>query len=81
MIPKWVGEEHKMDLRKTPPFNFDAVVLPKESFGDCSRSHKCGNVGVELGNGICMSCWDRGLERGHTKQEAVEQKRISRNRG
>ena len=41
----------------------DDVALPISSVGTCMRSYKCGNVDVELGNGLCMKCWDKSLER------------------
>jgi len=38
------------------------VNLPIVSFGKCEYWYRCGNVAVELGNGLCVACWDRELE-------------------
>ena len=35
------------------------VLLPPESFGACNNWRKCGNVVVQLGNGLCVDCWDK----------------------
>ena len=33
--------------------------LPEQSFGRCYLARLCGNTNVELGNGYCMTCWDK----------------------
>ena len=37
--------------------------LPVESFGRCRNAHRCKNTDVDLGNGFCMKCYDKGLDR------------------
>ena len=34
-----------------------------ESYGPCNRYNKCKTVAT-LGNGLCQSCWDKGMYRG-----------------
>ncbi len=45
------------------------IALPDSSIGDCKNWSSCGQRQVELGNGYCVSCYDRGLEKmdGNTK--------------
>ena len=38
----------------------EEVIVPKESYGVCSRKD-CGRVGY-LGDGLCGDCWDRGVK-------------------
>ena len=40
----------------------DEVRLPEESVGTCKFSKRCKNFNVPLGNGICIVCWDKGLD-------------------
>lgn len=35
------------------------VRLPEVSFGKCLKARICGNTNVDLGNGYCISCWDK----------------------
>ena len=40
--------------------NIDPVDLPDVTYGECTRA-KCTTVG-ELGNGVCVTCWDKGSD-------------------
>ena len=37
-----------------------AVYMPEASVGTCRNIGKCGQVNVDLANGLCVFCWDRG---------------------
>ena len=38
------------------------VKTPVESVGSCKNASKCGNqYTAYLGNGYCITCWDKGL--------------------
>ena len=40
------------------------VILPIDSFGVCRQAKKCKNFQeVELGNGLCVDCYDSVGER------------------
>ena len=34
-----------------------------ESIGNCKNWKKCKNLDVELGNGLCVECWDKNLSK------------------
>ena len=51
-------------MEYTNLLNLDEVRLPLESTGICKYYKKCKNFDVPLGNGICMLCWDKGLDGG-----------------
>ena len=40
----------------------DEVRLPQASVGVCKFYKRCKSFDVPLGNGICMICWDKGLD-------------------
>jgi len=39
------------------------IPLPRESAGACRYARTCGNYNVILGDGVCVKCWDRGLDK------------------
>jgi len=39
----------------------EKVRPPNISFGDCRNSTRCSQKRVNLGNGYCIICWDKGL--------------------
>tara|TARA_Y100000593_G_scaffold95083_1_gene199335 strand:+ start:4583 stop:4753 length:171 start_codon:yes stop_codon:yes gene_type:complete len=43
--------------------NYDAVRLPEITEGNCRRSRRCKSFNVTLGDGLCMTCWDKGARR------------------
>jgi len=43
--------------------NITDVTLPIVSFGACKYWRKCDNVQVDLGSGVCVECYDKGLDR------------------
>jgi len=57
-----------------------AVKTPVESTGPCKNAINCGNWNkIYLGNGYCMTCWDKGLGGGtkkppHKKKEDYDQR-------
>jgi len=40
------------------------VILPVESIGRCKNALRCGSTDTTLGNGYCMDCYDKGIEKG-----------------
>jgi len=34
---------------------------PIYTIGECVRSRYCAQFNVDLGNGYCVICWDKGL--------------------
>ena len=38
--------------------------VPKHTVGDCVRWKNCNQFGIDLGNGYCVKCWDRGYGSG-----------------
>jgi hypothetical protein len=34
---------------------------PIYTSGECKRSRLCGQFYVDLGNGFCVICWDKGF--------------------
>tara|TARA_Y100000296_G_C4964420_1_gene152659 strand:- start:98 stop:346 length:249 start_codon:yes stop_codon:yes gene_type:complete len=49
--------------------NIREVTLPIASVGACRNNRNCKNYQVVLGNGLCMNCYDRGLDNRYLKQE------------
>ena len=53
---------------KTKPKREDTkqVTMPTVSQGRCAnalrKSHMCGNLDVELANGLCLTCWDKSTD-------------------
>jgi hypothetical protein len=39
----------------------EAVYLPKATIGTCINVRNCGQFNVDLANGHCVLCWDRGI--------------------
>ena len=37
------------------------TASPGYTIGECKRSRTCAQFNVDLGNGFCVECWDRGL--------------------
>ena len=63
MSNSWVYMVTKWDRGE-----FDPVVMPKETIGDCKNylkgsqtSRKCKQINVKLADGYCLDCWDRGF--------------------
>ena len=38
-------------------------IQVQESIGNCKNRRKCKNLNVELGNGLCVECWDKNLSK------------------
>jgi hypothetical protein len=39
---------------------YETVILPIVTYGDCRRSKFCQGFNVELGDDLCVRCWDKG---------------------
>ena len=67
-------------------YQLSKIPMPEESFGACSNARNCKNWQVILGNGYCVKCWDRGLDRGLRKstkrmeEEGVEDIKVIQER-
>ena len=46
----------------------EAVYLPEASVGTCKNVRNCRQFNVDLANGHCVLCWDRGI-RTNAEQE------------
>jgi len=55
-----VRRRMKLDNDDSSILNINDVTLPTASFGVCKYWRKCDNVNVELGNDVCMECYDKG---------------------
>ena len=65
-MPKGIPGE---GIERPTVFNYDAVRLPEESYGACQNWRKCKQMEVQLGNGFCQKCYDRGLDRSFQGRE------------
>jgi hypothetical protein len=54
---------------------FDDVILPEATIGHCRNSRQCKQFNVELANGYCVKCWDRGLDTAAAEKEGLALKR------
>lgn len=45
------------DVGRTYPRQYASQDSIAETYGPCSKFHRCRNIGV-LGDGLCVSCWD-----------------------
>ena len=52
-------------------YNYDEVVLPEESVGECRNAKRCRNHLTNLGNGYCMECWDKGLDKRARRRQLI----------
>ena len=59
----------------------DKIPLPVEGRGPCKNSKRCGAIDSRtiLGNGLCVDCWDRGLNDGYKR--AVNRKKRTIKKG
>ena len=48
-------------------YQLSKIPMPEESFGACDNARNCKNWKVVLGNGYCVKCWDKGLDKRHPK--------------
>lgn len=48
-------------------YRLEKIPMPEESFGACKYVKRCKNWNVILGNGLCVRCWDKGLDKGYRK--------------
>ena len=49
-------------IMETQERKFKPVKTPVDSIGTCKNARNCGNwKKTYLGNGYCMTCWDKGL--------------------
>ena len=53
--------------------------LPHASFGTCFYAAKCGSWDVDLGNGLCGKCWDKGRENAMRRVLSKRQNPVGRN--
>ena len=37
----------------------EAVHMPEASVGTCTNVGNCGQVDIDLANGLCIFCWDK----------------------
>ena len=51
-----MGKDDHKDTRHVKRLN-----MPSEKLGSCKNAARCGNYMVNLGNGYCITCWDKGL--------------------
>ena len=49
-------------------YKLSKLPLPVESFGACTNARNCKNWKAILGNGYCVTCWDRGLDNRKSKR-------------
>jgi len=56
--------------RQQTTWEFDAVVMPESTTGHCRNYIKCKQFNVELANGYCIICWDKGLDTAEARMEA-----------
>ena len=61
-------------MESNRPYNYDAVRLPDATIGTCKYYRRCGNFDVTLGNGVCMDCWDRGMDKRQTDVDSKRRK-------
>ena len=44
--------------------------MPGVSYGVCKNAKNCGHWRVDLGDGYCVQCWDRGTDlKGYGKRK------------
>lgn len=46
-------------FNRTVERNYDGIRLPEFSIGECKNAKRCHNWKAELGNGLCLTCWDK----------------------
>ena len=49
---------------------FEAVLLPEATIGHCKNHVKCRQFNIDLANGYCTLCWDKGMNTKKAKAEA-----------
>ena len=65
-------KDNNMNKWNQPNRIGEAVYFPEASIGTCRNARNCKQVNVDLANGHCVSCWDRGLK---TKAEQSQKKK------
>ena len=53
-------------------------IKVQESFGRCKNAYKCKNYNEVLGNGYCMKCYDKGLDRAKSNRDELRIERIEK---
>ena len=53
------------------------VRLPVATMGHCRNYGKCRQFNVELANGYCITCWDKGLDTAEARTEAKALKKAN----
>lgn len=48
---------------------FENVRLPEATEGHCRNYIKCQQFNVQLANGYCVECWDKGLDTAKARME------------
>ena len=51
-----------LDSESAKYWVLDKVELPLETSGVCIRWKRCGNTEVDLADGYCVDCWDKGFD-------------------
>jgi len=49
---------------------FEAVLMPEATVGHCRNHVRCRQFNVDLANGYCTLCWDKGQNTREAKAEA-----------
>jgi len=57
---------------------YDKVILPIASIGACHNVTLCMEWNVDLADGWCVKCWDRGKNSSVSIMEAIEKRRKKR---
>lgn len=53
-MPKEVGHGPRVyKYRKT-------AYIPENTFGECTNVRNCKSFNVDLADGLCVTCWDKG---------------------
>jgi len=53
--------EHNSKWNKGSSSIGEAVYMPEVSVGTCKNVKNCRQFNVDLANGHCVFCWDRGI--------------------
>ena len=82
MVEKQTRASHTVMAFSQNRDYLDEIHIPIESIGECqgvtSRNNPCLIYG-ELGDGLCITCWDRSHKRIITMKQERRKKRIDNN--
>ena len=55
---------------------YDYVRQPTFSEGSCLNVRNCKAYTVELADGWCMRCWDKGLNRNSVLNQSIQRRQV-----